>query len=166
MHQELGGAFWRDKWFQVEWKEWPGFQKATISSKELLPLVIAAAVWGPLWRGAVVLCHCDNQAVVSVVSGGYCRDPPMAHMLRCLFFIEAYFDLTLSANHVPGVQNRVANCISRNNLDEFFSLTPQAQLQPIAISPGLVSQLVLPKEDKPWTSSDWRVWLESWLTAP
>lgn len=160
------GALWMDKWFQVEWREWPGFQDATISSKELLPLVIAAAIWGPEWRSSVVLCHCDNQAVVSVVRGGYCKDPPMAHMLRCLFFIEAYFDLTLSAAHIPGVENRAADGISRNNLDEFFSLNPQAQPQPMAVPPGLVSQLVLPKEDKPWTSNDWRDWLESWLTAP
>ena len=60
------GALWSDKWFQVEWKDWPGFQDATILAKEL---VVAAAVWGPQWRGSVVLCHCDNQAVVSVVRG-------------------------------------------------------------------------------------------------
>ena len=51
----------------------------------------------------------------------------MAHMLRCLFFIEVYFDLTLTATHIPGVENRAADAISRNNLDEFFSLNPQAQ---------------------------------------
>ena len=53
----------------------------------------------------MVQCHCDNQAVVAAVRGGYCKDPPMAHMLRCLFFLEAKFDLTLSAVHVPGVDN-------------------------------------------------------------
>ena len=41
------GAFW---WFQVEWKEWLGFQDVTITSKELLPLVIAAAIGGPQWE--------------------------------------------------------------------------------------------------------------------
>ena len=43
------------------------------------------------------------------------------------------------------------------------SFNPQTQLQPMAV---LVSQLVLPKEGKPWTSIDWRDWLESWVTAP
>ena len=160
------GAFWRDEWFQVEWKVWPDFQEATIASKELLLLVIAAVIGGPQWRGSVVQCHCDNQAVVAIIRGGYCKDPPMAHMLRCLFFIEAYFDLTLTATHIPGVENRAADAISRNNLDEFFSLNPQAQSQPATPPPGLISQLVLPKEDKPWTSNDWRDWLETWLTAP
>ena len=89
----------------------------------------------------------------------------MAHMLRCLFFIEAFNDLTLAAMHVPGVENRAADCISRNNMDEFFSLYPQAQHQPVSVPPGLVNQLVLPKEDKPWISNDWKVWLGSWLLA-
>lgn len=156
------GALWRDSWFQIEWKDWPGFQEATIASKELLLLVIVAAMWGLRWRGSVVLCHCDNQAVVSVVRGGYYKDPPMAHMLRCLFFVKAYYDLSLAATHISGVENRAADCISRNHREEFFSLYPQAQRQPVAVPPGLVSQLVLPKEDKLWTSNDWRVWLESW----
>lgn len=78
------GAFWRDKWFQVEWKEWLGFQDVTIASKELLLLVIAAAIGGPQWKGSVVLCGCDNQAVVSVIRGGYYKDPPVAHMLYML----------------------------------------------------------------------------------
>ena len=65
------GGLYGKEWFQVEWRDWPGFQDATIAAKELLPLVIAAVIWGPQWRGSVVLCHCDNQAVVSVVGGGY-----------------------------------------------------------------------------------------------
>ena len=30
-------------------------------------------------------------------SGGYCKDPAMGHLLRCLFFLEARFDLVLTA---------------------------------------------------------------------
>lgn len=41
------------------------------------------------------------------MKGGYCKDPTLAHMLRCLF-LEAKFDLILSACHVPGVENGVA----------------------------------------------------------
>lgn len=70
----------------------------------------------------------------------------MAHTLRCLFFVEAYYDLSLAATHISGVENRAADCISCNNLDEFFSFYPQAQCQPVSVPPGLVRQLILPKE--------------------
>ena len=84
------GAFWGSQWFQVQWSEWPGFAGASIAAKELQPIIKATAIWGPSWRGATVtaLCHCDNEAVVAAVKSGYCRDPTLAHMLRCLFFLE------------------------------------------------------------------------------
>ena len=107
-------------WFQVQWSDWPGFSVAAIAAKELLPIVVAVAVWGRFWCGKAVRCHCDNQSVVAAIRGGHCRDPAMAHMLRCLFFLEASFNLSLSAVHVAGVNNGAADSISRNRLDNFF----------------------------------------------
>ena len=69
------GALWGDRWFQLEWSQYQDFMGASIVVKELLPIVVAAAIWGHLWMGKVVLCHCDNPAVVSAVCGGYCKDP-------------------------------------------------------------------------------------------
>jgi len=54
----------------VEWRQWPSVEAATITVKELLPIVLAAAVWGGQWRGRMVLCPCDHQAVVMALRGG------------------------------------------------------------------------------------------------
>ena len=35
--------------------------------KELVPIVMACALWGCKWQGSSILIHCDNEAVVSVV---------------------------------------------------------------------------------------------------
>ena len=40
------GALWGGKWFQVPWAEWPAFRAASIATKELLPIIVAATVWG------------------------------------------------------------------------------------------------------------------------
>ena len=74
------GALWDGQWLQVAWSEWPSFGLANISAKELLPIVVAAATWGRHWRGRVVVCHCDNQAVVAALRGGYCREMDMAFL--------------------------------------------------------------------------------------
>ena len=102
----------------------PVFGSANISAKELLPIVVAAATWGYHWRGQVVVCHCDNQAVVAALRGGYCREMDMAFLLRCLFFLEARYDLVLQARFIPGVENSLADAISRNRLDVLFDLYP------------------------------------------
>ena len=38
---------------------------------KLLPVVIAAAVWGPEWRKSVVMFCCDNKGVDSAIHSGY-----------------------------------------------------------------------------------------------
>ena len=103
------GALWDTQWCQVAWTEWPDFAQASIAAKELLPIIVATAVWGGGWMGGTVLCHCDNQAVVAAIRGGYCQDPTMAHMLRCLFYLEAKHETSM---HVPGVENGATDAIS------------------------------------------------------
>ena len=57
------GAWHSRHWFQLRWDERSaGLQ---IMTKELLPVVLACAVWGPLWAHTRVVCLCDNQAVVA-----------------------------------------------------------------------------------------------------
>ena len=114
------GAWWGSEWFQVAWSEWPVFAGNSIAAKELLPMIVAVHVWGPRWVDSSVLCHCDNESVVAMIRGGYCKDPSLAHMLRCLVFLEVKFDMVLTEVHVPGVQSWVADSISRNNLQTFF----------------------------------------------
>ena len=36
-----------------------------ITLKELLPIVIAIAIWGTEWVNRSILCRCDNEAVYS-----------------------------------------------------------------------------------------------------
>ena len=86
----------------------------------------------------MVLCHCDNTAAVAAVRGGYCKDPTLAHMLCCLFFLEARYDITLTAAHVSGKETKAADHISRNNLASFFTLVPQACREPYPVPKNLV----------------------------
>ena len=51
------GGWAASQWFQVKWT--PSLSLPTIALKELLPAVIAVAVWGPQWRGCLIVCHTD-----------------------------------------------------------------------------------------------------------
>ena len=83
------GAFWGSRWLQVQWDE--SAVRRPIAAKELLPIILGAAIWGAQWKGLVVTCRCDNQAVVSTLLSRSSREEHMMHMLRCLFYIEAAF---------------------------------------------------------------------------
>ncbi len=62
--------------------------------QELLPIIVAVA--RGTMEGSVV------SSVVDTIKGGYCKDPSMASMLRCLFL---QFNVILTAVHVAGVDS-------------------------------------------------------------
>lgn len=151
------GALWDLSWFHFQWPA--ELQPELISTKELIPIVIAATVWGPSWAGKLIRCNCDNQAVVSVINSGYSKDPALMHLLRCLFFISAHFDFSVVATHIAGHRNTLADALSRDNLPLFFSLAPQADKIPVVIPDHLIQVLAVEKPD--WTSSCWIHWFHS-----
>lgn len=136
-------------WFQLQWPD--SWQSTNIAAKELVPVVIAAALWGHRWSGAGVCFRSDNMAVVSILSTSTSRDQLLMHLLRCLTFYSAYFRFTIKATHIPGTLNTAADAISRNNIPLFLSLVPHTQQ--FAIPQPLVDLLVTHRPD--WGSQAW-----------
>lgn len=145
------GAFWGSRWLQVQWDE--SAVRLPIAAKELFPIILGAAIWGGQWKGLVVTCRCDNQAVVSTLLSRTSREEHMMHMLRCLFYIEAAFNFQLRCHHIPGVQNTAADALSRNNADLFFAQVPLANPAPDNPPDQLVRSLLSPDLD--WLSQAW-----------
>ena len=141
-----------NQWFQAQWpKCWSSVH---ITVKELAPIVVACALWGNQWRGATVLCRCDNAAVVSIVNSGSSKNPLAMHLTRSLFFITAVNGISLHAQHIPGKLNNAADALSRNHLPLFHQQVPLADSRPTPIPPELWQILVLSQPD--WTSRSWR----------
>ena len=69
-----------------------------------------------------VLVQCDNQGAAVVVNSDYSKVQAImhAHLLHCLFFIQAWFNFYLRAVYIPSECNVLADMILRDNLDIFF----------------------------------------------
>ena len=145
------GAFCEKSWFQLQWPE--SIRQAHISVKELVPIVLAAAVWGSRWIGRAVLVRCDNSAVVDTLNKGSCRDPELMHLVRCLAFLKAKFQFSLMASHIAGSRNVLADALSRDNLACFLSRHPQASPVPTPLPQELVDLMLISRPD--WTSPRW-----------
>ena len=136
-------------WFSVCWpRHWSG---VNIAVKELVPVVLAAALWGAGWRGCHMLFHVDNMAVVASVQRLDAREYLLGQLLRCLYFFSACFNFTLTATYIPGIQNVAADALSRGDLLLFHSLFPQAP-QPSVPQP-LQEAILLRMPD--WSSHHW-----------
>lgn len=88
------GAFSSDhQWFQVQWPtSWASEHSA---AKEMVPVVLAVAVWGKRWSGQTVLVKSDNMAVVAVLKSGACQDQSLMHLMRCLHFLQHFTNCKL-----------------------------------------------------------------------
>ena len=101
-------------WFQLRWPE--SWSEVDIVVKELVPIVVAAAIWGRHWSRSHVCFHLDNMAVVTILQSISPRGELVLHLIRCLYFYAAIYQFDYSAEHVPGVLNVAADALSRNNL--------------------------------------------------
>ena len=121
------------------------------AAKELVPVVLASALWGPLWTRQRISFRSDNMAVVELLKSCTSHDPLLMHMLRCLVFYSAYYRFQITAEHIPGILNTAADAISRNNISLFQSLVPQTP--PVALPQTMVDLIVNNRPD--WGSNRW-----------
>ena len=83
------GAFSSDSnWFQLQWPNtWSSIH---ITVQELVPIVIACALWGKKWQEKSIRCVCDNAVVVAIVNSGSSKDTLVmvlpAFFKRCLSY--------------------------------------------------------------------------------
>ena len=145
------GAFSGSEWFHLQWPE--VVQGEDITFKELLPIVLAVTTWGSRWRGMHVHCRCDNEAVVHVMNSRRARNHALMHLLRCLFYFEAHYNLHLSASHISGTLNLLADDLSRNHLSSFFLQAPYMARMPVPL-PLFAMDLLL-DQDLDWSSPAW-----------
>ena len=136
------GALWRTQWFFSSWFFLPSRQ--SIAFLELVPIVVAAHLWGHAWARLRVQFLCDNMAVVGILNSGTSKSPDLMHLLRLLTLEACRHNFIFSAAHTPGRDNSAADALSRFRLQDFRRLAPHTDPLPLVIPPTLLSRLVPP----------------------
>ena len=93
------GAYQGSVWFAGMW---PEFGDINVAIEELIPIIIAAEVWGLSWSRKRVLFKSINSAVVAVLKSGLCRDRHLDYCLRGLAIRAVLFSFTCSVCRIPG----------------------------------------------------------------
>ena len=103
----------RQEYFHTEF---PGFiveMNLSINALELLTVVVAAKVWGKHWKGKRIVVHCDNEVSVTVMNTGRSHNAFLQSCLRELEFTAAKCEFEIRGNHIPGIENRIPDALSR-----------------------------------------------------
>ena len=122
------GAFYSSRWLQGTWL--PAKLAHNIELKEHYGLVTACCTWGKEWSQLRITMHCDYKAVVDCIRSATFMSPPVRTLLRELFFVCARFKFTITAAHVAGQCNCIADLLPRFNMEEFRGVAAAAQAQP------------------------------------
>ena len=116
VHSDASGTFGccaitsDNRWLQVRWPA--SSQEVDILVKEVVLIVVSAAMWGGSWHQCRVFFHSDNMVVVAVIQRKYAKHPLLLHLLRSLYLYAAYFQFSYSAHHLPEITNVAADSLS------------------------------------------------------
>ena len=130
------GGFFQGAWFYGSWSNSlidSLSENVSIAFQELYPIVVAAILWGKQWERKRIMFHCDNQATVHILNKGNSKSRDIMKLMRRLTLVAANYSFTFTARHVIGRLNRVADSLSRFQLQEFRRLVPDAHPTPCPI---------------------------------
>ena len=84
-----------------------------INTKELVTVVMAAQAWSHVWANHHVGVFTDNRVTEAAVNNGTARNSACLHLLKHLAGLALQFNFNISAVYIPGVDNTIADTISR-----------------------------------------------------
>ena len=89
------------------------YANMTIGHYEMLNIMVDIQTWGTGWSGKTVLIHCDNEAVVTVLTKGRTKDLTLAAIARHIWLKTAEHDICMKTMHIRGKDNIIADSLSR-----------------------------------------------------
>lgn len=113
-----------------------------INTLELLTIMVALKLWGALLSGQRIILQCDNVNSVLAINSGRSRVLGMHLCLREIWFLTARHDLEICAKHIPGLDNSIADHLSRWHLSpthqtRFSELTADTHTLEVFVSSQL-----------------------------
>ena len=95
----------------------------------------------PLGTQKVLFHHCDNQAVVDIWKTGTTESSDIMALVHMLYFCAAKYNIHVIITHIAGVNNAIADALSRFQVTRFRQLSPHAAPLPDII-PAWPAQLL------------------------
>ena len=132
------GAIYHNQWI---WGEWPlSWTQYDITLLELYPIVIATHVWGQHFSNRRIVFHTDNQALMHILNKLSAKHKLIMVLVRHLVQLCLRFNIQFRSEHIPGVDNDLADSLSRFHFQRFHRLAPHARLNPEHIPQHLLPE--------------------------
>ena len=135
------GGYLAGQWFHGHWLPEQEINKTTgisIAWQELYPIYLACFLWGSQWTTKRIVFFCDNESVVQILNQKTSKCPKIMDLLRPIVLCTLRHNFTFTAKHVRGLDNGIADSLSRFQLDRFKQLAPLASPLPCVIPSSMI----------------------------
>ena len=131
----MGGLF-RDEWFSIKWPRHLSSDYCSTNFQEIFAILTAVTTWAKKLSNKQILFYCDNETVVKILNAGCCKSSKMImKVVRKIFYVCARHNISLRAEHIPGLCNDIADALSRLQVERFRHLHPTASDAPTPVPP-------------------------------
>lgn len=103
---------------------------AYLTFLELFPIMVTVHLWAQEFANFTIRFWCDNQAMVAVVNRLSSKSARIMGLVRPFVLQCLRINALFAARHVPGVENCIADALSRFREERFRELAPNACLFP------------------------------------
>lgn len=124
------GAYFDGSWFNAHWPDWLSEKPISIEYMELIPILFALEVWKEKLFQQRIIIHCDNLGATQAWAAFNSKNRSILDIMRKMVFISAKNNFTFTLKHIRGVDNSVADALSRFQVLRFQKLAPNANALP------------------------------------
>ena len=116
------GAIFGSRWC---YGKWPAtWSYCNIGILEFYPIVLSLYLWSHVMRNRCILFFTDNESLVHVINKQSSKDKSLMFFVRKLVLICLDYNIVFKAKHIAGVKNRLADSLSRLQVQSFKQLAP------------------------------------------
>ena len=118
------GGYFQGQWFKEIWPPSELSSAHSIAWLEFFPVVVALTLWGKCLSGKRIWIRSDNKAVVAIINKQTSKCPLIMKLVRYFVLVCLRDNVAIKAKHIPGVQNNIADALSRSQMARFKHLAP------------------------------------------
>ena len=148
------GAYFRGSWLSEPWlpHQRLGVAGISIAWQELFAIVAAVWTWAQHLQRKKVVFHTDNMSITQAWARTSSRDPQIMRLIRILHLLAARGSFMVSLSHIKGVDNVIADALSRQQLARFRKAAPDANQEPDPRPAELDQIVIFEGHLSPWAS--------------
>ena len=123
------GTYFDGKWSQARCPQGFVCEGCSIALLEFIPIIIALEMWKEELHNKFIIFRSDNQVACHIVNNQMSCCSMIMMLVHHLVMTALHYNIIFKAYYLISIDNRIADALSRFQMDRFRALAPLAEPQ-------------------------------------